>query len=194
MLLALLVGGAHLLSGVGESGLRASIRATATSSLALFLAAFVASSWNALSPSPVSKWLLRNRRYLGLSFALSQAVHLGAILALAASYPQSMGRGLSSATLVGGTLGYVMTALMAATSTDGAVKRLGRSRWKTLHKGGMYLFWGIFVFSYLPRFRSPLYLGFLLALAAAVGVRAVAAAKRRRPGSAAVEGVSPSAK
>ena len=68
------------LEGSGEAGLRMLMRATARTSLALFGAAFAASSLRSLWPTPATGWLLRQRRYLGLSFAFSHALHALAIL------------------------------------------------------------------------------------------------------------------
>jgi DMSO/TMAO reductase YedYZ heme-binding membrane subunit len=51
---------------------------------------------------------------------------------------------------------------MALTSTDAAVRRIGRRSWTVLHKTGMYVLFGIFVFSYL----GPALLGRPLGIAA----------------------------
>src|SRR5207249_5625672 len=50
----------------GESELRVTLRVTALVSATFFLSAFTASAWQRL-PTPTTRWLLRNRRYLGLS-------------------------------------------------------------------------------------------------------------------------------
>src|SRR4030095_1698456 len=133
--------------GTEEEGLRALIRTTARSSLALFLPAFSASSRRRLWRSDLSAWLLRNRRQIGVSFAVSHAVHLAAILALAARFPATFQPG--AVTVVGGGLGYVFVAAMAATSSDAAVRRLGARRWKLLHRIGLWWLFVIFASSYL---------------------------------------------
>jgi sulfoxide reductase heme-binding subunit YedZ len=56
-------------------GLRSAIRATARSSFVLFLIAFTASAFAVLVPSPFSKALVRERRFIGLAFAFSHLVH-----------------------------------------------------------------------------------------------------------------------
>src|SRR5262245_49498458 len=61
--------------GVGEDGLRLVIRTTAKTSLLFFSAAFVAAALARGWPHPVSRWLSRQRRYLGVSFAASHLVH-----------------------------------------------------------------------------------------------------------------------
>src|SRR5262245_17503917 len=73
--------------GSGEDLIRSIIRITARVSVALFLLAFTSSSLRALFPSRASTWLLQNRRYLGVSFALSHFTHLAALFALGAWFP-----------------------------------------------------------------------------------------------------------
>ncbi|EFG9153081.1 hypothetical protein BL864_005536, partial [Escherichia coli] len=70
--------------GLDVEATRLVIRATARSSLLLFLLAFVASSAVQLWPGEATRWLLRNRRYFGLAFAFSHGIHAVAIIALAA--------------------------------------------------------------------------------------------------------------
>ena len=65
------------------AGARLVIRMTARTSLILFLLAFVATALRRLAPSPFTSWLRKNRRYVGVSFAASHAIHLVAIIALA---------------------------------------------------------------------------------------------------------------
>ena len=71
----------------GLEELRAVIRATALTSAVPFLLVYVASPWLRLRPSPVSRWLVTNRRYLGLSVAASHLWHLLAIIALVRTAP-----------------------------------------------------------------------------------------------------------
>ena len=68
--------------GWDTDGYRMVIRATARTSLVLFLAAFAASAAFKLWPGPVTRWLRRNRRQLGLGFAMSHLIHALAIMAL----------------------------------------------------------------------------------------------------------------
>jgi sulfoxide reductase heme-binding subunit YedZ len=179
-----LVGMAALLLalyGSGEEGLRVLIRATARSSLALFLPAFAASSLRRLWPTPFSAWLLRNRRQVGVSFAVSHALHLAAILSLAALHPDRFDA--SPVTVIGGGLGYVFIAAMVATSSDAAVRKLGARRWKLLHRTGIWVVFVIFAQSYVP---APLhdirYLPASLATLGALGLRIAAWARSRRRG------------
>lgn len=159
---------AWTLLGGGLAGWQSVVRTSAKTSLLFFLAAFVASSARALWRTPFTAWLLANRRYVGVSFAASHAIHLLGILTVAQLSPDFS---RSATTLIFGGFGYVLLFAMAATSFDGAVARLGRRRWALLHKTGMYYLWFLFVISYLPRavVESPGYwllAGPLLAAAA----------------------------
>jgi len=187
LLLALLVlallglaAGVVALQGLEELGLRSLLRATARSSLALFLAAFSASSLRRLWPTPATAWLLRNRRYLGLAFAVSHTIHLFAVIGLE--------RGgwvrLDPATLLIGGSAYVVVYGMAATSSDAAVRALGARRWRRLHLVGSWWLWGIFTFFYGARAFAEgwLYVPLVAGLAAALALRL--AARSGRPSRA----------
>lgn len=168
--------------GSGEEGLRAVIRLSARTSVALFCAAFAASSLRLPWRAPVSMWLVSERRSLGLAFAYSHLVHLLALVALG-QVSQEFVDGLSAVTLVGGGGAYVFLLLMAATSNDAAVRALGMRRWSWLHTIGGYYLWIIFFQSYAPRaFRvSPAYALPTLLLAATMGLRFTAWRQARRP-------------
>lgn len=163
----------------GVEGWRAVIRTSAKTSLACFLAAFAASSLRVFWRTPFTAWLLANRRYVGVAFAASHAIHLLGIVRVAQLDPAFV---LETGTLIGGGLAYVLMFAMAATSFDGAVARLGARRWKALHKTGMYYIWIIFFVSYLPRalVESRWYWIPTLALVAGIGVRAAAWERQRR--------------
>ena len=124
--------------GTGEPGVRVMIRATARTSIVLFTLAFTASSAAQLWRHALTRWGLRNRRYLGLSFAVSHTIHLVFIVyaVAVAGFLQ-----LNMVALVGGGIAYVFIAAMAATSFDGAVQWLGRRRWQWLHTIGAYYIW-----------------------------------------------------
>jgi len=159
--------------GVDEPGIRVMIRATARTSVLLFTAAFVASSAARLWPHPLTRWLLRNRRYLGLSFAVSHAEHLVFIVygAAIAGFLE-----INTVALVGGGTAYLFVLAMAATSFDGAVTWMGRVRWQRLHTFGAYYIWFIFLQTYLPRalLESVAYLPLALLLIAGLVVRLLA--------------------
>jgi DMSO/TMAO reductase YedYZ heme-binding membrane subunit len=154
----------------GAEELRATIRLTALTSVVCFCAAFTASALARLRPSPVTRWLLANRRYLGLSFAVSHLAHGLAIAAL--ERQTNFLAGYDATTLVGGGLGFLLIALLAATSNDAAVRRLGATAWKRLHTVGVYYLWFVFIFTYMgPALGSPFHAALTLALAVALALR-----------------------
>ena len=59
------------------------VRFSAKVAVFLFVLAFSASSLCRLRPGPTTKWILRNRRYLGVGYAVAHTVHLGALGLLA---------------------------------------------------------------------------------------------------------------
>jgi sulfoxide reductase heme-binding subunit YedZ len=166
------------LEGSGEQGLRVVIRATARTSVAFFSAAFGASALRRFRSGPATAWLLANRRYLGVSFAVSHLLHLAAIVALVRAVPEARP---NSVTLVAGGLGYLFVVLMAATSFDRTAAWLGPRRWRLLHLTGGWYLWLIFFQSYAPRaVQSPAYLPLAALLVAVAALRGAAAVRRRR--------------
>jgi DMSO/TMAO reductase YedYZ heme-binding membrane subunit len=163
-----------------EAGVRMAIRATARTSVVLFAAAFAASALRRLRPSPATRWLLANRRQLGVSFAVSHFLHLALILAL---YQWSFARLRAETpmvTLLVGGLGYVFIAAMAATSFDRPAARLGPRWWWRLHTAGGWLVWFIFFQSFnLQAPRRPILIPFALLIDAVLVVRITAARARR---------------
>jgi methionine sulfoxide reductase heme-binding subunit len=135
-----------LAQGLKEDSFRLLIRFTARSSCLLFLLAFIASVWQKLKPSQVSQWLLQNRRYLGLSMAISHGFHAVAITGVAVLTSENMVRDNFSA-----NLGYVFILLMVITSFQRPAAILGRRSWKILHTVGMYYLWLSFTVAFAQR-------------------------------------------
>lgn len=168
-----------LVAGLNERGLHLVIRSTAQTSFVFFLGAFAAAGLLALWPSRFTKWLRRNRRYVGVSFAASHGVHALAIIALAAITGGASLRETGVPELVGGGLAYAFILAMAATSSDKAVRWMGHRRWGLLHTVGMYYIWMVFMFSYGGRAAvSVSYSPPALLLLAAMGVRLFVASRR----------------
>jgi methionine sulfoxide reductase heme-binding subunit len=168
-------------AGTDEAGIRLVIRATARTSVVLFTAAFVAASLNQAWPGVVSRWMLANRRYLGVSFAVSHLAHLLAIFALAGWSPA---RAYAAAglpvVLLGGTA-YLFVLAMVATSFDRTAAWLGPRAWRRLHGTGVWVLWAVFFASFVPRVAgSPVYWPFALLVVAAPVLR-VAYGRRRAP-------------
>jgi sulfoxide reductase heme-binding subunit YedZ len=163
----------------GVDGVRAIIRLTARTSLLLFLAAFVASSTVRLAPSPATRWLMRNRRYVGVSFAMSHLIHAIAIITLVRWDPALFWQLSSIGSIVAGGSAYLVITAMTATSFDRTAALIGPRAWKALHWWGAYYIWVSFIFTNGKRVpMSAWYLLPLGLLALAFAVRWIAAARR----------------
>lgn len=172
-------------AGTGEEGVRMLIRATARSSALLFLVAFLARPLRQLWRTEATAFAIKNRRYFGVSMAVSHLIHGSAIVWLIAAFPAAYQ--VNATTLVGGGLGFAFIAAMAATSSDAAFKALGRARWTLLHRTGAWYLWLIFAFTFIPdpsRGWDALHAGFVTAFAAAPLVRAAAWLKTRQKAQA----------
>lgn len=133
-------------NGALADGLLELTRLTARISIFFFLAAFAASSLFQFWPTRVSRSLLANRRSVGLAFALSHFIHLGVLIA----YFTVSGEDPGLVRITGGGVAYLFIGLMALTSNDLSVRRLGK-RWTWLHTAGGWYIWLIFLNSYLGR-------------------------------------------
>jgi hypothetical protein len=181
---AALCAGTLALEGDGEAGLRALTRATARVSLVIFAAAYAASSLRRLLRVPFTAWLLRNRRHLGLSFAVAHGFHALAVLALAIVLGDAFA--YDPISLAFGLVTYGFVAALAATSSDRAVAWLGPARWRRLHRAGVHTIWFVFAVTEVPAaLHSPLHFALAALLVAVAGLRAAAALGRRRAPSAA---------
>lgn len=140
------------------AGVRTVIRATARTSLVLFALAFGAQAVLTLWPCALTRWQRRNRRQLGLAFAVSHAIHAAAILAFARMDPQGFLQHVTTGTLVSGGLAYVVIVAMALTSFDRTAAWIGPAVWRTLHWWGGHYLWVSFIVTNGKRIgQSPLY-------------------------------------
>ncbi|GLS29548.1 DMSO/TMAO reductase YedYZ, heme-binding membrane subunit [Mesorhizobium albiziae] len=159
------------------------IRVTAYTSLAPFLAAFLASPMATLAPNDFTRRLLRERRYVGLSFAFSMLVHLAAIFSYGVLNAQFW-PSRDFLTNTPGTIGYLFIALLAATPFRIFSRHLSAAAWKRLHTTGVWVIAIIFGLSFLKRIPtvSELYVIPLLIVCVAIAIRLTgkrAQAKRR---------------
>ena len=122
-------------------------RFTARISLTVFVFVFTASALHRFFRSDFTAALLKNRRQLGLAFAYSHTVHLVAII----TYLTMIHRTPSPTAFIFGGLAYLLLYLMALTSNDAAVRKLGAKNWKRLHTVGIFWLWFIFFTTYLMR-------------------------------------------
>jgi methionine sulfoxide reductase heme-binding subunit len=139
--------------------LQYAVRATARTSFVLFLAVFTASSLAKLLPSTLTRALVRERRYIGLSFAASHLLHAVALIFYVEEAPRAFWVGRTAVTNIPGAVGYLMIVLLAVTSFTTPARLLGPDRWKKLHRTGVWVIAVIFAGSFLT--RAPHHAGYL---------------------------------
>ena len=172
-----IIGAIWLFHGIDEQGMRMAIRATARTSTILFLSAFVASALHKLWLTPLSAWLLNNRRYLGISMAVSHTYHAIALFGL-----WFVTAGTAPKVDLLGTFGYVLLIAMTITSFNRPATWLGRRGWKILHNTGMYFFWLGFLFEYSFKLPNSMlsYSPLVILLVLAMMLRLVASRKQKK--------------
>jgi sulfoxide reductase heme-binding subunit YedZ len=160
--------------GTDADGWQMAARHTARLSFFLLLTAYLIGPAAALAPSRFTAALKLERRGFGLAFAGAHFVHLGALV----MFLQVSGDAASLPTLVVGGLGYVLIALMAATSNDVSVRALGLANWRRLHAFALHYAWLVFVITYARRIASypdkPEYVVLLACAFAALAIRLAA--------------------
>ena len=162
-------------------GIRLVIRATARTSLVLFVMAFTASALVELIPSDATRWQHRNRRYLGVSFAVSHFIHLAAIVSLAALDRELFWKLTNIATIVLAGTAYLFIAAMTATSFDRTAAWLGPRKWRLLHLVGGWYIWISFATAIGKRVPlDPFYWPMAALVLAAATVRLIAMYRRNR--------------
>jgi DMSO/TMAO reductase YedYZ heme-binding membrane subunit len=101
-----------------------------------------ASSAQVLFPGPVPSWLLRNRKYLGLCFAVAMAWQ-GLFIFMMSNFH----RGYYYEEIyllrdeLEGSVGYIFLVAMVLTSFQFGRRHLSAAQWKVLHKAGVYFLW-----------------------------------------------------
>jgi methionine sulfoxide reductase heme-binding subunit len=169
LLLAIVIGSISIVHGIDEFSLRIAIRSTARISVLLFICTFVATAARKFYPRQISNWLLKNRRYFGISFAISHGCHALAIIGLAIVSSNSVHADHS------GVLGYTFIGLMTLTSFDRPAKLLDYRLWKILHGVGSYYLWLAFVVAFSkripgnPGFYAPITVVLVIALLLKLG-------------------------
>jgi len=136
---------------LSEESIRWAMRLSVDTAFPFFFLAFIAASLHRLKPSALSQYLLRNRRYLGISFAALFLLHGTLIYVLSQLYPEPFFSQLTDALLYSGLATFSAVALMAVTSNDGSVKQLGRKNWSRLHKLLGYFIAIMFLLTYLGK-------------------------------------------
>lgn len=172
VLALLLMAAALLVASPDVDGLRRVVRATARSSLLLFLLAFTATAAARRWPGPLTHWQRVHRRQLGLGFAASHGLHALALVGFSLADPLGFMAATTPGSVLSGGLAYLFIGGMAATSFDGAVRWLGPGRWQALHRAGIYFLWLSFFIAFAKRVpQSAAYLLPVALLLAAMALR-----------------------
>jgi methionine sulfoxide reductase heme-binding subunit len=160
-----------LFQGINEQGMRMTLRATARTSCILFLSAFVASALRKIWPNPFSAWLLQNRRYFGVSMAVSHTYH-----AIAWTGLWFATSGVTPKFDPLAVLGYFFLYAMTITSFERPAAWLGKRGWKILHTAGMHFFWLAFTLEFSLKIPKSMFIysPFVLLLIFAMMLRLIA--------------------
>jgi DMSO/TMAO reductase YedYZ heme-binding membrane subunit len=118
--------------------------------LPLFVVAFTASSLATLWPGRGTRWLLSNRRYVGLAFASAMAWHF----AFVAYFISLFGNQLNAKATAMDLVGFAFLFLMTLTSFRWGARRLSPANWRRLHKTGVYVIWFVATYIYLGHVRG----------------------------------------
>jgi DMSO/TMAO reductase YedYZ heme-binding membrane subunit len=101
-----------------------------------------ASSLQILFPGPLPSWLLRNRKYIGLCFAVAMAWQGFFIFTMSNYFREYY---FADVYLLRdeleGSIGYIFLPAMVVTSFQFGRKYLDSRQWKLLHKSGIYFLW-----------------------------------------------------
>jgi len=102
------------------------------------------SSIQILFPGPVPAWLLRNRKYIGLCFAVAMAWQ-GAFIFMLSNFFRDyyFEEVFYLRDELEGSTGYIFLTAMVVTSFEFGRKHLSARQWKLLHKSALY-----FLFAY----------------------------------------------
>jgi sulfoxide reductase heme-binding subunit YedZ len=121
-------------------------------SFLFFIPIYAASPLRVWRPNDTTRRLVGIRRSLGLGYALIMGAHLlaiGGLQQMASSEP------IDLATAIGGGLGFVFIAALAATSNDASIRLLGAKAWKRMHRIALHWLWVIYAITYVGRIFDP---------------------------------------
>ena len=139
--------GLYLIGGLTEASTREAIRWSARISVSMFCLAFAASSIHYFTKNSFSFWIMMNRKYWGISFAIVHLIHL-AFLGILQYFFHPVFTLADSISLLAGGMAYLFLVLMLLTSFEAFAAKLSRRNWRLLHLIGGYWIWIIFANSY----------------------------------------------
>ncbi len=136
------------IAGVSDDSISLLLRLSARVAFVLLLIVFVARPLSLLFKSPGTAKLLRNRRLVGIAFAGVHIAHFGLLVYkhnVAPDFALEIGANHL------GVLTYIVIFAMLVTSWDRTARAIGPKAWKVLHKAGLYVLFGAFANTQLPR-------------------------------------------
>jgi sulfoxide reductase heme-binding subunit YedZ len=159
-------------------GMTSIVHRSVRCALPLFVLAFTASSLVILWPSTLTRWMLANRRYIGLAFAFAMAWHFGFV----AYTIWSFGNPLNVKATLMDVSGFIFLLMMTLTSFRWGARYLSRANWRRLHKTGVYAIWLVATIIYFHAVRvgaELMYRAFLGVLLVAWMLRVAAWGRQR---------------
>ena len=153
----------------------------------LLFVTFAASSVNVLWPGSFGRWILRNRKFIGLSFAAAMAWQLLFILWMVTRHTEYyVEQVYALSDVIEGVGGYLLLIAMVLTSFRFGRSRLSAKQWKLLHTIGIYWLWTyawITYWWYLFYTNQPVVIDYIYDWAGflAWGLRMAAWTKKRWP-------------
>jgi len=135
-------------SNIIESS-RAYLRLSGRVGMALFFVSFGASALHRLFNSDWSNYLIKNRRYYGISTGVVLWSHFLVILSLSVTAAEWFRDSAPWFILYPGAAVFLLVGFMALTSNNLAVNKMGAHRWRTLHLVGGYVALSAFAYEYV---------------------------------------------
>jgi hypothetical protein len=181
---------ADLSTGGGVSSM---VQLSVRCAVPLLFLVFAASSIQVLFPGPFGRWLLRNRKYLGLAFAAAMAWQALFILWLVLGYTEYyVAEVYVLRDVIEGVIGYAFLLAMTVTSFPRTRKHLKPRQWRALHLSGIYFLWAYAFGTYwweLYFYPDPVLLDYIFYWSglAAWALRAGAWGKKRAKGNAGID-------
>jgi hypothetical protein len=126
----------------GAEGVSSMIQLTVRFAVPWLYLVFAASAIQVIFPGLISRWLLRNRKYIGLCLAVAMAWQLFFILWLTGVHTDYyVNEVYVLSDVVEGVIGYALLTAMVLTSFDFGRSRLTSKQWKLPHRSGIYWLW-----------------------------------------------------
>ena len=135
-------------SDIVESS-RTFLRVSGRVGMGLFFISFGASALHRIFKAGWTSYLISNRRYYGISTAIVLWAHFLVILSLSFTASEWFEESAPWYILYSGAGTFILVGLMALSSNNFAVKKMGVRAWKTLHLVGGYLALASFVGEYV---------------------------------------------